>query len=55
VFAGTSVELGVETMPGASRATALFWWSKPVDLAYVPYEWAALAYYAGAHGVRPWG
>jgi uncharacterized SAM-binding protein YcdF (DUF218 family) len=53
VFEGTGVEIGVEPAAGSSPAEAVFWWVKPVDFAYVPYEWAAIGYYAWAHGVWP--
>jgi uncharacterized SAM-binding protein YcdF (DUF218 family) len=53
VFEGTPVEIGVEPAASASRGEAVFWWVKPVDFAYVPYEWAAIAYYVWAHGVWP--
>lgn len=52
-FEGTAVEIGVEPAAGASPAEAVFWWVKPVDFAYVPYEWAAIGYYAWEYGVWP--
>ncbi len=53
VFEGTGVEIGIEPAAGGSTAEALFWWLKPVDFAYVPYEWAAIGYYAWEYGVWP--
>lgn len=43
VFRGLPVELGVAGAQAhsAMRADA-WWWTRPEDLAYVPYEWAAL-------------
>ncbi|MCL4813310.1 MAG: YdcF family protein [Vicinamibacteraceae bacterium] len=43
VFRGLPVELGVAgaRAHSAMRADA-WWWTRPEDLAYVPYEWAAL-------------
>ena len=53
VFQGTGVEIGIEPASGGSTADSMFWWLKPVDFAYVPYEWAAIGYYAWAHSVWP--
>lgn len=47
VFHGRGVELGVTgaRAHSAMRADA-WWWTRPEDLAYVPYEWAALGKFA---------
>jgi uncharacterized SAM-binding protein YcdF (DUF218 family) len=51
VFQGLPVDIGVEPASDGQSGSALLWWVRPVDLAYVPYEWAGLAYYAWMHGV----
>jgi len=51
VLAPAGVEVGVEPATSSSRANPKWWWAKPDDRAYVPYEWAAILYYGLFHGV----
>lgn len=51
VFENTEVEIGIEPAMASSRAQPARWWWQPDDRAYVPYEWAAIAYYAWQYGV----
>ena len=53
VFEGSGVELGIEPAWASSLARPATWWWHPDDRAYVPYEWAAMAYYVWAYGVAP--
>lgn len=50
---GSSVLVGVHPALEQSPATPGRWWRAPYDRAYVPYEWAALAWYALRYGVNP--
>jgi uncharacterized SAM-binding protein YcdF (DUF218 family) len=53
VFAGSGVEIGVAPALRDSSAHPATWWWHGDDRAYVPYEWAALAYYAWEYGIGP--
>jgi uncharacterized SAM-binding protein YcdF (DUF218 family) len=53
VFEGSGVDLGVEPAFGSSQARPATWWWHPDDRAYVPYEWAAMAYYVWTYGITP--
>ncbi len=50
---GGWVQVGVAPATTSSHANPAWWWLLPDDRAYVPYEWAAIVYYAVFHGVRP--
>lgn len=54
VLAPVGVQVGVAPATTSSRAAPAWWWWLPDDRAYVPYEWAAIAYYAVFHGVPPY-
>ena len=54
VLAAAGVQVGVAPATTSSHANPAWWWLLPDDRAYVPYEWAAIAYYAVSHGVRPY-
>lgn len=51
VFEHTGIEIGVEPATISSQARPAIWWLQPDDRAYVPYEWAAIVYYAWHYGV----
>ncbi len=51
VFENTGVEIGIEPAMASSLARPSRWWWQPDDRAYVPYEWAAIVYYAWHYGV----
>ena len=51
VMAPDGVRIGVEPASATSRAVPRWWWLLPDDRAYVPYEWAAIVYYAVRHRV----
>lgn len=51
VFAGTGVAIGVEGAIVDPPLQPSWWWLAPYDRAYVPYEWAAIVYYAWEYSV----
>jgi uncharacterized SAM-binding protein YcdF (DUF218 family) len=51
VFAGTGVAVGIAPATASSLARPAVWWWQADDRAYVPYEWAAIVYYAWSYGV----
>jgi uncharacterized SAM-binding protein YcdF (DUF218 family) len=54
VLASLGATVGVVPASATSPARPARWWTSPYDRAYVAYEWAALLFYAGRHGVWPW-
>jgi hypothetical protein len=46
VFEGSQVEIGIEPASTSPPVQPSRWFLNPVDRAYVPYEWAAVMYYA---------
>jgi uncharacterized SAM-binding protein YcdF (DUF218 family) len=53
VFEDSGVAIGIEPAIASSQARPSTWWWHADDRAYVPYEWAALVYYAWAYGINP--
>lgn len=53
VFGGSGVELGIQPALNESGARPSWWWIHGYDRAYVPYEWAAIVYYAWNLGIYP--
>lgn len=53
VLAGTGIQVGIAPATDTSNATPRAWWRHDLDRAYVAYEWAAIAMYAGRYGVSP--
>ena len=51
VFEGSGVEIGIEPAGTSPPVQPSRWFLAPDDRAYVPYEWAAIAYYAMKYGV----
>ena len=51
VWADMPVPVGVHPAVATSPAAPATWWAASYDRAYVPYEWAALVWYAVRHGV----
>jgi uncharacterized SAM-binding protein YcdF (DUF218 family) len=55
VFRRSGVALGISSARAHSAMRADgWWWSRPEDLAYVPYEWAALGKFAGVRTAERW-
>ena len=52
VFAGSGVEIGVETSARHSAARPDRWWAAPYDRWYVRYEWRARLFYFVRYGIR---
>jgi uncharacterized SAM-binding protein YcdF (DUF218 family) len=50
---GSTVQVGVRSATAESPARPDSWWWAAYDRNYVPYEWAALAWYALRYGVNP--
>jgi uncharacterized SAM-binding protein YcdF (DUF218 family) len=53
VFDGSGVTLGVTPASASTKVKPATWWWQPDDRSYVPYEWAAMTYYAWHYGVLP--
>ena len=51
VLAGSGVTVGVIPASANAMATPATWWWHADDRSYVPYEWAAIVYYALRYGV----
>jgi uncharacterized SAM-binding protein YcdF (DUF218 family) len=51
VFADTGIEVGIAAANVQPPIQPRWWWLWPYDRAYVPYEWAAILFYAWEYGV----
>jgi uncharacterized SAM-binding protein YcdF (DUF218 family) len=51
VLEGSGVTVGVVEASAHAPASPDTWWWHADDRSYVPYEWAALVYYATKYGV----
>jgi len=54
VFAQTGIEVGIAAATVEPPIQPAWWWLAPYDRAYVPYEWAAIVFYAWEYGVPLW-
>jgi uncharacterized SAM-binding protein YcdF (DUF218 family) len=51
VLAETGIEVGIAGANVEPPIHPTWWWLRPYDRAYVPYEWAAILFYAWEYGV----
>jgi uncharacterized SAM-binding protein YcdF (DUF218 family) len=51
VLAETGIEVGIAAANVEPPIQPMWWWLWPYDRAYVPYEWAAILFYAWEYGV----
>jgi uncharacterized SAM-binding protein YcdF (DUF218 family) len=54
VLAEAGIEVGIAAANVEPPIQPSWWWLWPYDRAYVPYEWAAILFYAWEYGVPVW-